>query len=641
MFGAMAATEYPTEHPGVGAAPDTTPTTLTALTALDAPAPAPSTDSVFPQMAGLTGGELLPAFDSPEWARLRSVVVAVLVTAPDTRLGEMLPTLANAHGVVTHAPAGVEALRCRSVNVLRRELGPHTLSWPALAETTPGEMARWAKCGVTTVGDILRYAVDVAARTPPVPAATVKRHGGPREVQTAGAQHRGLGADMASVYATAEDPTEASVVHEAPAETLGALIDTILGSLGPRGERIFEARLLGLPRLTLTEIGDEFSVTRERIRQLERRVECEVRTAVDSPAGTRLRFAAHVVARVAGTVVGPDDAELAALLDGLMGPGAHLARHEKFLLWLAGPYRLERGLLSSIPIADLTDHLSEHADDAGVFERPLAELLAEKGVKSRALEDVAEALGLRFRSGQWALRPHNMVDAAVAVMACSKAVHTLDELAALVGATNLRSLRQRLVDDGRVIPVGPSRFASPGPGRRPYRGIAADIVDWLALAGGRAHIEDLAQLITAERGVSASSVRTYARAPQFCVERGMVRLRAAHEALVVGANIDGLANVARDGSCIVLTVVVDNDVLRGSGRTLPRRLTAALGVGPGDRRTFGDIGGGELRLVWPTNVPSGGHLGSLRSAAERLGAAEGDELRLAFNPAEGTVNISR
>ena len=42
--------------------------------------------------------------------------------------------------------------------------------------------------------------------------------------------------------------------------------------LDERDQRIVEARILGDPPLTLQELGDEFGLTRERVRQLEKRV---------------------------------------------------------------------------------------------------------------------------------------------------------------------------------------------------------------------------------------------------------------------------------------------------------------------------------------------------------------------------------
>lgn len=52
---------------------------------------------------------------------------------------------------------------------------------------------------------------------------------------------------------------------------LNALVASVLGNLSPRQKEVVESRygLRGKPEMTLAEIGDVFSVTRERIRQIE------------------------------------------------------------------------------------------------------------------------------------------------------------------------------------------------------------------------------------------------------------------------------------------------------------------------------------------------------------------------------------
>ena len=89
---------------------------------------------------------------------------------------------------------------------------------------------------------------------------------------------------------------EAVVVEQEEADNrLGALREA-LSVLNPRERRIFEARRLVDQPVTLEELSDEFSVSRERVRQIEVRAFEKVQEAVkkalllrEAPAGKMIQ----------------------------------------------------------------------------------------------------------------------------------------------------------------------------------------------------------------------------------------------------------------------------------------------------------------------------------------------------------------
>ena len=87
---------------------------------------------------------------------------------------------------------------------------------------------------------------------------------------------------------------------------------------------------------------------------------------------------------------------------------------------------------------------------------------------------------------------------------------------------------------------------------------------------------------------------------------------------------------------IAFVVDVDHDVLRGSGRPLPRATAVALGVQPGDKVTFAGSPG-DVVVSWPLSSMMGPAIGSLRSHALNLQLVDGDRLRVIFDTAERTV----
>ena len=85
-------------------------------------------------------------------------------------------------------------------------------------------------------------------------------------------------------------------------------------------------------------------------------------------------------------------------------------------------------------------------------------------------------------------------------------------------------------------------------------------------------------------------------------------------------------------------IQVDDDVLRGSGRACPAALAQALGVTPGQARTF-TSDTGEVRVTWPMASATGPAIGSTRSNAQQLGLGVGDFLRLTFSPTDLSVSV--
>ena len=85
---------------------------------------------------------------------------------------------------------------------------------------------------------------------------------------------------------------------------------------------------------------------------------------------------------------------------------------------------------------------------------------------------------------------------------------------------------------------------------------------------------------------------------------------------------------------------VDSDVLRGSGRPLSGTVAAALGVVPGQPRTFLH-GDGGLKVTWPVTSAFGPSVGSVRVLASDAGAIEGDRIRLDFDMEQDSVSAER
>ena len=79
-----------------------------------------------------------------------------------------------------------------------------------------------------------------------------------------------------------EDEDTASPEESASSQLLKEQVREILGSLSDRERKILEMRLNGTKSHTLEEVGLEFAVTRERIRQIEAKALLKLRKHKDS-----------------------------------------------------------------------------------------------------------------------------------------------------------------------------------------------------------------------------------------------------------------------------------------------------------------------------------------------------------------------
>jgi RNA polymerase sigma-32 factor len=87
----------------------------------------------------------------------------------------------------------------------------------------------------------------------------------------------GDGASYGDFVAAPTASAETVVSDENLRETFLSHVRSFATQLGPREQRILEARILAEEPLTLQQLGDEMGVTRERVRQLEKQLVDELR----------------------------------------------------------------------------------------------------------------------------------------------------------------------------------------------------------------------------------------------------------------------------------------------------------------------------------------------------------------------------
>ena len=192
------------------------------------------------------------------------------------------------------------------------------------------------------------------------------------------------------------------------------------------------------------------------------------------------------------------------------------------------------------------------------------------------------------------------------------------------------TLQNALASDDRFMKLNKgNQYGLRSWGLEEYSGIAVEIAERLERAGGQVSLEDLVVDLVEHFGVSANSVRMYAHSPAFVVEDGMVRNRDENEAYHVNSEVSRVAGLYLDHDDVIYHLLVDDDVLRGSGRRLPNAAAVALAVTPGRRRVFTHLDtGSEVVISWPVTATMGASLGSIRALAQHVSAQRGDYVRL-------------
>lgn len=428
-----------------------------------------------------------------------------------------------------------------------------------------------------------------------------------------------------------EPAAEAPAVPARPDRPLPELIDSVFAALDDRQRAIARDRLYAGRRATLDELAQRFSVTRERIRQIER----DLREYVDNWLGGP--EAVPLVAHVAwlrgrlGSAVPADDlaaavpwhrAELRAL-------GIPIWR---FVRTLLTGYEQADGWLIAGGAEELREKTRQLFADG---PRPLAEAVAvvsQLGVR----EDVAERWitsvpQIRVLDQHVVPWPRSINEKTEAVLLVSGQPLSPEEIQDRIGEDySLVGIRNQLTADDRFRRVDRNKYGLTRWGGDEYLGIREMIAREIERAGGEASVSTIVTNLTSRYDVSESSVRAYAGGPGFeRTQRGWIRVAgtspgAEAEPYQPRRDVSETRRSfrSRDGRWWH-RVDVNAEHLRGSGSPLPTGFAAYLGMAPGGQLTA-STPSGDVVISWH-NQPT---MGSIRNVLADFKANEGDHVFL-------------
>ena len=411
-----------------------------------------------------------------------------------------------------------------------------------------------------------------------------------------------------------------------PAIVSRRLRDTLNG-FGERQRAVVEARLVRAPPATLEEVGLQLGVTRERVRQIQKRLEPKI----DAALGEELRIIASTLQERLDPMIAAD--ELERRIDQIAPDStATVTALLRNALIRAMGFGLIDGLYTNDraeqAIRDVRLHARKVADDVGlVQERDLVGSLPDEKWQ-RFWSWLRQRSRLHSFYGSLALRDSAKARAKAALLSIGRPA-TRDEIGAVCGQEPNR-VGANLSNIPSVVKADRDRWGLRDWIDDEYDGIVGEIVQRIDEDGGVTTTERLLKEIPATFSVNPQSVRAYMYTPRFEVRDGSISLAnpASIRLRDLGDVIDG-----RDEDGLPFwTFVVDSRYFQGySVVGVPPEFAKALGCEPDSGvdvqiQNLPDCR--ALSLNWRLASLTGASLGYLAEPLRLLGLQPGDRAKV-------------
>lgn len=390
---------------------------------------------------------------------------------------------------------------------------------------------------------------------------------------------------------------------------------------------------------TLEEIGQQFGVTRERVRQLESALltsmadagpNCEIlRTGIFHRYAPLARIS-RLRNEMPGLFTVPNGMS-APLLNLVSLTGTAGAAVPQAQWSIDGEWFIATGFEDKFTTA-----VEQLTDDFGIA--PLSELAATLGIPEEIVREwIAQRTMYKIFEGHLFTKVTSVSDRAVALLAHRGKPMHIDDIAAVITDRNSRGIDGRLALDPRTKRCAPGTWALAQWELEEWTTIAdyisRRIDDAVTQGQDGVLLDDVIAGATAF-GVSENSVRTFAAGGEFVVEDGYVRKRSDEEMEPIDATPEESRNLyLRDGQwCLLLTI--NRDHMRGSGSAIPAGIAGMYGLGYGEEKLLPSRLGDQRIAVGRTNTS----MSTISRFVNDMQLAEGERVWVHFGD---TFDITR
>ena len=308
------------------------------------------------------------------------------------------------------------------------------------------------------------------------------------------------------------------------------IIESWVADLPEREGYIFRKRVAQIGgSYTLQQLADDVGVTRERVRQLEKRVLSKFTSFTRTAAASPIKWRSETIKQMVGTA-----APLGQVVQ-VLRPDNGQTDYRSVLLRLAGPYDITGDwvVLRSAVDTDPTGKVCEMADEIGFIDQDLVECeLTRWGLDPAYHREWLTRTGkIREFSGRLARWEGAIGDKLIIGLADLGRPATLNALLDHVQEDRTKgSALNALSGDHRVVRVNRTEWALASWGLPEYSSIALSIRNLVSESGGPVHIGEVIARIQNTFGAAESrwsgraSIRAYCYAPMFIVESGWVQV---------------------------------------------------------------------------------------------------------------------
>ena len=390
---------------------------------------------------------------------------------------------------------------------------------------------------------------------------------------------------------------------------------------------VIEYRLLRTPPATLEAVGSQVGVTRERIRQVQARIERKIHAVL----GRGLRVIAMTMKEPLGHMV--SQSELEDRIEQLLPGGESLATRilRKALLNEMG-FTLDNGLYLDERAMEQLEHIRasirKFADDVGLVDEQQLVASLPSAEWKQWWPWVREHCGLHDLLGSLGIRDSGKARAKAALISIGHPA-TREEIARLCGFGENKTGSHLSVIPS-VVKADKDRWGLKDWVDDEYEGIVGEIIQRIEEDGGATTTERLLEELPTKFGVAPASVRAYMQTPKFVIRNGWVSL--ANTSSIQLRDLDDVIDGRDHGGAPYWTFTVEDRFFDGySVAGVPPEFAKTLGCAPdaGERVRIDNLPDClDLSIRWPLASTTGASLGYLAEPLKHLGLESGQRARV-------------
>lgn len=392
------------------------------------------------------------------------------------------------------------------------------------------------------------------------------------------------------------------------------LVGAALDSLGIRELGVLRERTFANVPATLDVLGELFSVTRERVRQIERGAVTGARSIVATGSLVGLQT---VIRDQIGTIAALDGllSSLPSLRELVVRVGQPLWR---VLDRLDDAYEIRDSWCAAPSVKAQADRTRDEVQALMLQQQQQQGAVAiSQAMDIAALANLSELeqrawfsyCGFVELEGYLLSKSAGIGDRSAVVLGVNGEPASAVEIQARMGVDrSLGAIKNVLGSDPRFVRANRESWGLSSWGYSEYKAIRELIGSEVDAAGGQITLVDLITNLTTQFDVKAQSVVAYASAHPYRLENGRIRRLTSADVDGSGKSVWQTPRLHRAQGAWILRTILTSEHLRGSGTSIPSGLARALDVDRGSSRSF-HTSEGEQVVSWKSPQPT---LGSVR-----------------------------